>query len=140
MFKRLEELAGGKSAAARVLGIPYTSSYAGYASGRRPIPLYITFAIEALLRLPKPTFQELLESRNYTPAEERSWVVLMEGPKGSVSPNGVAYAGSTYESRESAAAAAKRLREFGFKGARAVHRPHGVDLAFEPPLAKKPDS
>lgn len=134
MLKVLEEKAGGPAAAARMLGVPYTSSYAAYASGKRTVPRYIQNAVEALVLLPDDQFRDLAKGRNITPSQRRPWVVLMPGPKGAISPNGVSNSGSRYASEPEAFEWAKKLRDAGFEGARPVFRPNGVRLQNEPPL------
>ena len=135
MFTALEDRAGGPVAAARMLGIPYTSSYAAYKANRRLTPTYINFAMEALLMLPNARFCDLLESRNVQPQADRPWVVLYEGRPGAISPNGVVYSGSRYETESMAEDAARKLKSYGIKGAAAKYRPNEIDLVSEPALS-----
>ena len=55
----LEQRVGGVGATAKLLGIPYQSSYAGYKSGKRKIPLYIERSVRAHLALKTDTLRSL---------------------------------------------------------------------------------
>lgn len=131
MLEILEKRAGGPIAAARMLGIPYTSTYARLASGKRNLPLYIKHAIMALLMLPDQEFRDLQKERDFLPSADLPWVVLLAT---ATTRNGVADSGGRYENEENAQIAAKRLIEFGIEKAVPTFRPFGVKLAKEAAL------
>ena len=62
-LERFEEhLLRGASDCAAVLGLSY-SSYAGMKSGRRPIPRYVSYHVEALVALPLDKMHSIVKER-----------------------------------------------------------------------------